>query len=109
MSIEKTIHNKQARWLILVILNENQRAKDRAAGGWMALPMLQRLLAAQSYELRQEDIRAHCIYLADEEIGCVEQGRSGDYAPFVYRYRITAKGVRVATNEEKAPGVGLYS
>ena len=109
MSQEETIHNKQTRWLILVILYENQRAKNREAGGWMKLPMLQKLLSAQGYQLTQEDIRTFCVYLADDEIGCLEQNRQNDHAPFVYRYRIKAKGVRVATNEEKAPGVGLYS
>lgn len=109
MSLEQTIHLKQSRWLILVILYENQRDKNREAGGWMRLPMLQRLLSAQGYDLTQEDIRAHCVYLADEEIGCVEQGRLGEYSPFIYRYRIKARGVRVATGEEKVPGVGLYS
>ena len=109
MSEEKTINDKQIRWLICLIFYENQRAQKREAGGWVRLAMLQRLLQAQGYDLTKEEIHSvYCVYLADKEIGCIEIDKSGDHAPFIYRYRITAKGIRAANGEQKIPGVGLW-
>lgn len=108
MGTEKTTNDRQVRWLILVILHANQRSRVRESGGWMRLPMLQRLLSDQGYDLTKEEIRSYCVYLADPEIACMQIQRDGDHAPFVYKYRITARGVRAVNGEEKFPGVGLY-
>ncbi len=102
-------NEKQIRWLVLLVLLENQRSKHREAGGWMRLAMLQKLLSQQGYDLTQEELKTVCVYLADPEIHCLEIHRENDMAPHVYKYRITARGVRVAGQEERAPGVGIYS
>ena len=108
MDDAKTINDKQIRWLILLILYENQRAKNREVGGWMRLAMLQRLLAAQGHDLTKDDIKAYCVYLADAEIRCLEIKIDGEHAPHIYKYRITARGVRAANGDEKFPGIGLW-
>lgn len=109
MSEEKTIHDKQVRWLILLILMENQRAPRRETGGWLRLAVLQRLLSGQGYNLTKDDIKTYSVYLSDPDIHCLEIKVQNDHAPFVYKYRITARGMRAATGEEKVVGVGLYS
>lgn len=108
MTGESAIHNKQIRWLILLILLQNQRSKNRESGGYIRLAMLQRLLQAQGYALDKEEIKTFCVYLADKEIGCLEIAVEGDHKPFVYRYRLTAKGMRAANDEERVPGVGIW-
>lgn len=108
MSEQKTMHNKQIRWLILLILLNNQRAKVREGGGWLRLAMLQRLLSAQGYDLTKEEIKTQCVFLADPEIRCLEIKVDGDQAPHIYRYRITARGMQAAEGEIKILGIGLW-
>lgn len=106
---EKAIHSRNIRWIILLILHQSRQQGRAESGGWVGLALLRKLLATQGYALTENELKDFCIYLTDDEIHCVETKRSGDAAPFSYRYRITSRGVRALDGEEKIPGVGLYS
>jgi hypothetical protein len=109
MGERQAIHNRNVRFLILLILHES-RLKGRAeSGGWLTLSMLRKLLTAQGYPLTENELKEFCLYLWDPEIGCLDLKKTGDFAPYVYKYRITAKGVRAVEGEEKIVGVGIYS
>lgn len=105
---ERTIHNKQIRWLILAILMTNQRQRNRQAGGWMRQGMLQRLLLAQGYEISVEDMHSFCVFLAGRGVDCLDIQKIGDRPPFRHEYRITSTGMLVAEREKKIEGIGIW-
>lgn len=106
MSEERTIHNKQVRFLILLILDINQRQKNRPAGGWMRQGMLQRLLVAEGYELDLEEIHAFAVFL--QGVGCLEIRKIGERPSYKHEYRITSTGMLVASQEKKIEGIGIW-
>ena len=106
--VNPNIEAKNIRWLILAILHEKRRTGHAESGGWLALPVLRKLLDMQGYPLSIDELKDYCVYLADVEIGCLEAKREGMAAPYTYKYRITAKGVRAVDYEEVVPGVGIY-
>ena len=63
----------------------------------------------QGHALSVDELKDFCVYLADTEIACIDQKKEGMAAPYIYKYRITAKGVRAVEYEETVPGVGIYS
>ncbi|MGE0680003.1 MAG: hypothetical protein AB7P69_03695 [Candidatus Binatia bacterium] len=99
--------NRNIRWLLLVILYAERIAGATQSGGWLAEDLLRRLLSAEGYPVSLPEFRAYCDYLASVEIGCIESGNTGTKLDPEQRYRLTAKGMRVATREEIAPGVGV--
>lgn len=103
------IEAKNVRWLILTILHEKRRAGKAESGGWLRLDVLRKLLDMQGYALSVDELKDYCVYLDDDEIGCVETKKDGVAAPYTYKYRITAKGVRAVDYEESVPGVGIYT
>ncbi len=108
MPSDKTTYNRNLRWVALVILHA-QRVKGRAeSGGWVREPVLRKLLDDQGYGLTVHELRDLQVYLADDKIGCVEIEKKGDAEPRLYRYRITARGVRAVDREEEVDGVGIY-
>lgn len=108
MDEERTIHNKQIRLLILKILLANQRQKNRQAGGWMRLGMLQRLLLAQGYEVDGKDLHTFCVFLAGRGVECLDIQKVGDLPPYRHEYRITSTGMLVAEQEKKIEGIGIW-
>ena len=107
MSMEETITKRNIRWLALMILREQRRRGKAESGGWLRESLLRKLLAAQGYDLSTLDLREYMIYLQDPEIGCTETRKDGDTPPYVYKYRLTAKGIRAVDEEEKVPGIGI--
>lgn len=108
MASDKTTYNRNLRWLVLMIL-QAQRQKGRAeSGGWVREAVLRKLLDDQGYGLTVHELREVMIYLNDPEIRCAEIKKDGDAAPYLYRYRITARGVRAIDREEQVPGIGIY-
>jgi len=103
---ERTIHNKQIRYLILAVLLTNQRQKNRPAGGWMRQGMLQRLLVAQGYDLDQENLHTFCVFL--QGVDCLEIQKINDRPPHRHEYRITSTGMLVAEQEKKIEGIGIW-
>jgi len=108
MSNDKVIYNRNLRWVGLVILHA-QRTKGRAeSGGWVREEVFRKMLDDQGYGLTLHELRDLMVYLSDPEIRCVETEKKGDAEPRLYRYRITARGVRAVEREEEIPGVGIY-
>lgn len=108
MAADEKIHNRNIRWLTLMILHEQRKGGRTESGGWLSLPLLRKLLAAQGYDLTVSELLDHMIYLQDKEIACTETKKVGEIPPYTYKFRITAKGVRSVSREEKVPGIGLY-
>ena len=100
------VRNQNIRYLLLVILQALRQAGSTELGGWIAEEPVRRVLAAENYPVSVEELRAFFDYLEDDAIGCTQSQRSKDIPPR-YKYRLTAKGVRVATGEDSAPGVGV--
>lgn len=98
--------NQNIRWLILVIMHAQRVGGVTEPGGWFPEDPIWRLLAAENYPISVAELRSFMDYLEDDAIACVESLRSKDIPPR-YKYRLTAKGVRVATGEDHAPGVGV--
>lgn len=107
--MKPNIEAKNIRWLILTILHEKRRAGKAESGGWLKLEVLRKLLDMQGHALSVDELKDYCVYLNDSEIACIEIQRDGHSAPYTYKYRITAKGVRAVDYEEIVPGVGIYS
>ncbi len=108
MPSDKTVYNRNLRWIALMIVHA-QRKKGRAeSGGWVREAVLRKLLDDQGYGLTVQELRDLMVYLADQEIRCTETKKEGEAAPYVYKYRITARGVRAIDREEEVPGVGIY-
>lgn len=103
----REMHSRNIRYLLLLILREQRRLGKAESGGWLAEILLRRLLANQGYPLEIHDLRDYMVYLQDREIGCTETKKENDLPPFLYKYRITAKGVRALEGDQKVPGIGL--
>lgn len=101
--------DRDVRWLILSILHEARKIGRAESGGWLQLPVLRKLLDTHGRALTELELRDYCVYLSDPEIACLEIQKKGQSAPYIYRYRVTAKGVRAISYEETVPGVGIYS
>jgi hypothetical protein len=101
------IRNKQIRWLLLVILYAQRVANATQVGGWLSEDLLRRLLSAEGYPVEVAELRAFCDYLASAEIACIESNNAGSAFAPEWKHRLTAKGMRVATREDTAPGVGV--
>lgn len=109
MPLDPHVNARDIRWLILSMLHEARKTGKVESGGWLQLPVLRKLLDTHGRALTELELRDYCVYLSDKEIGCLEIQRSGQSAPYLYKYRITAKGVRAITYEQLVPGVGIYS
>lgn len=102
-------HSRHIRWLILTILWAQRRQRQSQSGGWVDLSVLRKLLRDQGYPLSENDLHDYLVYLQDGEIAAAELRKQGNNAPYGYSARITSKGVRCLEDDEKIPGVGLYS
>jgi hypothetical protein len=91
--------------MILEILHEARKAGQTEREGFLNHLMLRELMSVQGYDLSSEELKDYCIYLVDGEIGCIEMVRLGKTPPYVYKYRITAKGVRVLEGDEIIKGI----
>ena len=100
-------HNQNIRWLILVIIYAQRANGATESGGWLREDLLRRLLAAEGYPLSVEELRIYCDYLEDQTIACLEKKRLGDPIHPDCKYRLTAKGMRAATREERVIGIGV--
>lgn len=102
------IHSQNIRWLLLQILHLQRQSGRAESGGWLSEALLRKLLADQGYDLSVPELRDYMIYLSDSEIACSETQKRGDLPPYIYRYRITARGVRALEETERVPGIGIF-
>lgn len=109
MSLSTNMQAKNIRWKILAILHEARRTGKAESGGWIELAVLRKLLDSEGHPLSVEELRDYCVYLEDADIRCLELKKLGDSAPYRYKYRITARGVRAVNYEERVAGIGIYS
>lgn len=100
-------YSAHIRLLILTILYEAAKAGKVESGGWFVEARLRKHLSSQGYDLSLYELRAHLIYLQDSEIACTQTQKTGDDVPYTYKYRITAKGVRVCEGSTHVPGIGF--
>jgi len=105
----KHLHAQQIRWNILAVLHEGRKSGDVRKGGYLAFEVLRMHLDVLGHPLSETELHDYLAYLGDTEIACLERKKTGESAPYRYEYKITAKGVRAVTYEEKVPGVGIYS
>jgi hypothetical protein len=103
--MDKKYLSREIRRMILEILHEARKAALTESGGYLNHLMLQELMSVQGYDLSTEDLKDYCIYLFDNEIGCIDMVKLGKTPPYVYKYRITAKGVRVLEGDEIIKGI----
>lgn len=99
--------NENIRWLLLVILLVQRQQGAAEVGGWVKEGLLRRLLAAEGYPLSVDELRMFGDYLADANVACIEKKNSGDFVAPDYKYRLTARGMRVADREVVVPGIGI--
>jgi len=108
MANDKTTYNRNLRWIALVILHAQRKRGRAESGGWVREAVLRKLLDDQGYGLTVQELRDLMVYLQDAEIRCAETKKEGEAAPYTYKYRITARGVRAVDREEEVPGIGIY-
>jgi hypothetical protein len=77
-----------------------------AAGAWLPLGILRDIMTRQGENLSLLDVRRHCRYLSDKEIGCIEDQEIKEGDVTTYSYRVTARGTRVVEGDESVPGIG---
>ena len=103
--MDEKYFSREIRRLILKILHTAALAGKTQAGSWLNLLTLREILSTWGHDLSDLELRRHCVYLADPEIRCLEIDKVGKKPPYIYRYRIMAKGVRVIEGEETVPGI----
>lgn len=99
--------NQNIRILILSILYAQRSEGTAEIGGWLDRLVLRRLLANEGYALSLSEIDLQLDYLEDTDIRCVERKRVGDVFEGKHKVKLTAKGIRAATGEEKIIGIGI--
>ena len=107
--MDRKYRNREIRWLFLHELRAARLAGKTQSGGWLNHLMMRKLLSLQGYDLSDEELRDCAIYLQDNTIGCAEDKKIGEKAPYIYKYRITARGVQVLEGEIKVRGIGIYA
>jgi len=100
-------YNAHIRFLILTILHEATKAGKVESGGWFEESRLRTHLSSQGYDLSRYELRAFMVYLQDSEIACTQTDKQRTDAGALYKYRITAKGVRVCEGATHVPGIGF--
>ena|SRR5688572_3532195 len=99
-------YNQEVRRLILMVLHEARLQRKTESGGWLQLRILRKLLSLQGYDLNVNDVADFCVQLSDADARLIDYQKAGEEPPYKYLARITYKGVRVVTGEEKFPGIG---
>lgn len=99
--------SQNIRSLILLIVYAQRNAGTTEIGGWLDHLVLRRLLADEGYPLSIEELGLYLDYLEDTEIGCIARKRVGDVFDGQHKVKLTARGIRAATGEEKIVGIGI--